>query len=403
MLWETAKLAIQAIFRNALRSFLTVLGIVIGVAAVIAMVTLGQGTTVRVTSEVAQLGSNLLMIIPGQAAGGPAAVGAAEARFSIRDVSAIADQIPGVLSAAPYTSRSMTISFGSEHHTIPITGTDNRFLIVRDWNVETGRQFYESELQSGSPVCIIGASVKDTFFGIGNPVRESIRFGQVSCRIIGVLESKGASSFGADQDDIVLLPLRTFQRRIAGNNDVNLIYVAVRDGYSTDKIMRDIEGLMRERRQIGEGEEDNFNVFDMKQVATMLSTVTGVLTGLLAAVAAVSLLVGGIGIMNIMLVSVTERTKEIGIRFAVGAEERQVLMQFLVEAIVLSLFGGIIGIGLGLSLAAFAGRLLEIPFVVDPIVILGAFTFSALIGVIFGFFPARRAARLNPIEALRHE
>ncbi|MEO9299038.1 ABC transporter permease [Devosia alba] len=403
MILETGKLAIQAIFRNALRSSLTVLGVVIGVAAVIAMVTLGQGTTARVATEVAQLGSNLLMIMPGQAAGGPASGATSSASFTIRDVDAVAEQIPGALTAAPYASRSVTLVFGAKNYTSTVTGTDNRYFIARDWPVEQGRSFYESELQAGSAACIIGDTTSANFFGSGDPLGETIRVGQISCRIVGVLASRGSSSFGADQDDTVIMPLRTFQRRIAGNSDVNMIYVAVREGFSTEKVVGDIERLMRERRQIAAGGEDDFNVFDMEQVASMLSTVTGILTGLLAAVAGVSLLVGGIGIMNIMLVSVTERTKEIGIRLAVGASERQILMQFLVEAVVLSLFGGIIGIGLGLGLAAIAGSILEVPFVVDPLVVVGAFTFSAVIGVIFGYFPARQAARLNPIEALRRE
>lgn len=403
MILETGKLAIQAIFRNALRSSLTVLGVVIGVAAVIAMVTLGQGTTARVATEVAQLGSNLLMIMPGQAAGGPASGATSSASFTIRDVDAVAEQIPGALTAAPYASRSVTLVFGAKNYTSTVTGTDNRYFIARDWPVEQGRIFYESELQAGSAACIIGDTTSANFFGSGDPLGETIRVGQISCRIVGVLASRGSSSFGADQDDTVIMPLRTFQRRIAGNSDVNMIYVAVREGFSTEKVVGDIERLMRERRQIAAGAEDDFNVFDMEQVASMLSTVTGILTGLLAAVAGVSLLVGGIGIMNIMLVSVTERTKEIGIRLAVGASERQILMQFLVEAVVLSLFGGIIGIGLGLGLAAIAGSILEVPFVVDPLVVVGAFTFSAVIGVIFGYFPARQAARLNPIEALRRE
>src|SRR5690554_307708 len=403
MILETGKLAIQAIFRNALRSSLTVLGVVIGVAAVIAMVTLGQGTTARVATEVAQLGSNLLMIMPGQAAGGPASGATSSASFTIRDVDAVAEQIPGALTAAPYASRSVTLVFGAKNYTSSVTGTDNRYFIARDWPVEQGRSFYESELQAGSAACIIGDTTSANFFGSGDPLGETIRVGQISCRIVGVLASRGSSSFGADQDDTVIMPLRTFQRRIAGNSDVNMIYVAVREGFSTEKVVGDIERLMRERRQIAAGGEDDFNVFDMEQVASMLSTVTGILTGLLAAVAGVSLLVGGIGIMNIMLVSVTERTKEIGIRLAVGASERQILMQFLVEAVVLSLFGGIIGIGLGLGLAAIAGSILEVPFVVDPLVVVGAFTFSAVIGVIFGYFPARQAARLNPIEALRRE
>lgn len=405
MIWETTRLAIQAIFRNAMRSFLTVLGVIIGVAAVIALVTIGQGTTILVTSEVSRLGSNLLMVMPGQAEQGPASSGgaAAAASFTLKDVDAIANQVPGALAAAPYVSRSMTVTFGSEHHNSGIVGTDNRFFIARDWALESGRDFYESELQAGSAACIVGETIRETFFGQGDPAGEIIRLGQISCRIIGVLESKGGSTFGTDQDDIVILPVRTFQRRIAGNADINLIYVAVREEFETDKITRDIQLLMRERRQIAEGEEDDFNVFDMEQVASMLSTVTNVLTGLLGAVAAVSLLVGGIGIMNIMLVSVTERTKEIGIRLAVGAVQSQVLMQFLVEAILLSLIGGVIGIGVGLALAAIAGQLLGVPFVIDPLVIFGAFAFSAIIGVIFGYFPARRAARLNPIEALRHE
>lgn len=404
MIWETTRLAIQAIFRNAMRSFLTVLGVIIGVAAVIALVTIGQGTTILVTSEVSRLGSNLLMVMPGQSDQGPASGGgAAAASFTLKDVNAISNQVPGALAVAPYVSRSMTITFGSEHHKSGVVGTDNRFFTARDWNLESGRNFYESELQAGSAACIVGETIREIFFGHGDPAGETIRLGQISCRIVGVLESKGGSTFGADQDDIVIFPVRTFQRRIAGNADINLIYVAVREGFETDKITRDIQLLMRERRQIAEGEEDDFNVFDMEQVASMLSTVTGVLTGLLGAVAAVSLLVGGIGIMNIMLVSVTERTKEIGIRLAVGAVESQVLMQFLVEAILLSLIGGVIGIGVGLALAAIAGQLLGVPFVIDPLVILGAFAFSAIIGIIFGYFPAQRAARLNPIEALRHE
>jgi putative ABC transport system permease protein len=234
-------------------------------------------------------------------------------------------------------------------------------------------------------------------------VGEVIRLDKLSCRIIGLLRAKGVSSFGMDQDDLVLIPLRALQRRIAGNQDITAIYIAVQDGVGTEKVQRDIELLMRERRQISRGEDDDFNVLDMKEITSMLTGITGVLTGLLGAVAAVSLLVGGIGIMNIMLVSVTERTREIGIRLAIGALERQVLMQFLIEAVVLSLFGGLIGIAVGLGFAAVAVRFLQVPFVFDPTIVVVAFLFAALVGVVFGYFPARRAARLDPIEALRHE
>ncbi|WP_343082416.1 ABC transporter permease [Ostreiculturibacter nitratireducens] len=403
MLWETIRLAVQAIFRNALRSFLTILGVVIGVGAVIAMVTVGQGSAEQVTSDVAKLGRNLLVVRPGQGPHGPGGTSGAAASFDVRDVDAIQDQIASVRVAAPANTRMMTAIAGNENRSTTVIGTDTRYLEARDMPVVLGRPFFESELRVGASVCVLGETVRRELFGAGDPAGQTMRLKTISCKVIGVMEEQGVSSFGTDQDDFVLIPLKTFQRRVAGNNDVPLIYVAVKDGYSTDKAKGEIERLMRERRRIGLDEEDDFNVFDMKQIASVLTGITNVLTGLLSAVAAVSLLVGGIGIMNIMLVSVTERTREIGIRLAVGAEERQVLMQFLVEAIVLSLLGGALGILLGLGLGAVGANLLNVPFSPDPFIILLAFGFSALIGIVFGYFPARRAARLDPIEALRHE
>ena len=284
-----------------------------------------------------------------------------------------------------------------------VTGTDSRYLEARDMPVAQGRPFYESELRTGAAVCLLGQTVRRELFGSGDPLGQNLRLKTISCRVIGVMEEQGVSSFGTDQDDFVLIPIRTFQRRVSGNSDVSMIYVAVRSGLSTDRAKADIERLMRERRRISPFEEDDFNVFDMKQIASVLTGITSVLTGLLSAVAAVSLLVGGIGIMNIMLVSVTERTHEIGIRLAVGARESQVMLQFLVEAIVLSLLGGLIGILLGLALAALGANLLRVPFSPDPLIILMAFGFSAAVGVVFGYFPARRAARMHPIDALRHQ
>lgn len=403
MIFETVRLAIQAILRNAMRSFLTVLGIVIGVAAVIAMVTVGQGSTDQVEADVSKLGTNLLMVRPGQSGQGPGVAGGSAPSLTVKDADAIEDQVGGVSVATPSSSLSMTVIFGSENHSTAVTGTDNRYLTARNWEVVQGRQFYESELRTGTGVCILGDTVRAELFGSGDPLGAAIRLKQVSCRVIGVLEAKGASSFGTDQDDLVLMPIRAFQRRISGKPDVGMIYAAVRNGVATEKAKADIERLMRERRRISPGEEDDFNVMDMKQIASMLTGITSVLTGLLSAVAAVSLLVGGIGIMNIMLVSVTERTREIGIRLAVGATEAQVLMQFLVEAIVLSLIGGFIGIVFGLALALVGSNFLQIPFTPDPEIVLISFVFSAFVGIVFGYFPARRAARLNPIEALRHE
>lgn len=404
MLYEAIRLALQAILRNAFRSFLTVLGIVIGVAAVIAMVTVGQGSTDQVEADVSTLGTNLLMIRPGQPSQGPGSgAGGSAASLTMKDVDAIEQQIASVAVAAPSNSRSMTAIFGNVNYSTTVTGTDNRYLIARDWDLASGRSFYESEQRTGSSACILGNTVQDKLFGNGNPLGASIRLKQIACRVIGTLEAKGASSFGTDQDDVILIPLKAFQRRISGNQDVSMIFASIRTGISTEKGKADIESLMRERRRIGPFEEDDFNVFDMKQISSMLTGITSVLTGLLSAVAAVSLLVGGIGIMNIMLVSVTERTREIGIRLAVGATEGQVLLQFLVEAIVLSLIGGLIGIVLGLALGLLGSRLLSIPFAPDATIVLAAFLFSALVGILFGYFPARRAARMDPIEALRHQ
>jgi putative ABC transport system permease protein len=401
MLIEALKLALQAIRRNALRSFLTVLGIVIGVAAVIALVTIGNGTTAKVTADLASLGSNLLFIRPGQF--GPRAVGTDARPFNSRDMEALRSEVPGVRAVAPVAQRNVTVVYGAQNRRTVLVGTDNDYFITQNWTLEAGREFFDGEVRGGGAACVIGETVRDALFGNAAPVGQSIRVGNVSCDVIGLLVPKGESSMGADQDDVVLLPLRAFHRRVAGNTDINTIYVSALDGVDTGKLQADLERLLRERRNIARGQEDDFSVRDMKQIVDTMAGTTAVLTGLLGAVAAVSLLVGGIGIMNIMLVSVTERTREIGIRLAIGALERQVLTQFLVEAVVLSLFGGFVGIILGLSLAWLAIAAMGVPFIIDPTIILIAFGFSALVGVIFGYFPARRAAHLDPIEALRHE
>jgi putative ABC transport system permease protein len=403
MLWETVVLAYRAIRRNTLRSVLTVLGVVIGVGAVIAMVTLGSGTTEKVVSDISRLGTNLLTIRPGQGFGGPGGVRTAADDFAIADVEAIREQIANLSAVAPVEQASVVAVYGNDNRTTTAIGTDNDYLTAMQWELTSGREFSDGELSSGTAVCIIGATVKSNLFGDVDPVGDVVRLQKIPCRIIGVLAAKGQGGFGADQDDIVLVPIRMLQRRITGNTDISSIQVSVRDGISTAKVKSNIEYLLRERRRISDGEEDDFNVLDMTELTNTLTTTTTVLTGLLGAVAAVSLLVGGIGIMNIMLVSVTERTREIGIRLAIGALKRQVLMQFLIEAVVLSLFGGILGIALGLGLAAVAASYLSVPFVLSPSIIVGAFLFSAAVGVIFGFFPARRAANFDPIEALRHE
>ncbi|MDJ1008123.1 MAG: ABC transporter permease [Paracoccaceae bacterium] len=402
MLWETIKLAVQAIFRNALRSFLTVLGIVIGVAAVIAMVIVGQGSAQQVTSDVEKLGSNVLMVMPGQDAfeGGP---GTTDPPFSLADNNAVERELSFVDIAAPIAASRARVVFGNENRRTDIVGTDNRYFAAADWEIERGRVFEPSEIQSGRPVCVLGETVRDSLFGNANPIGETVRIKALSCTVIGHVKSKGASTFGSDQDDFVLMPLKTFQRRIAGNPDVTMMYLSISDRIEAARAQEGLERFLRDLRRIGPREDDDFTVMDMKQIATMLTGITDVLTGLLSAVAAVSLIVGGIGIMNIMLVSVTERTREIGIRLAIGAQARQVMTQFLIEAIVLSLIGGLIGVVLGLALAVLGSNALNVPFTPDIGIVLLAFAFSAAVGVVFGFFPARRAARMDPIEALRRE
>ena len=403
MLLEALRLALNTVFRNKLRSFLTVLGIVIGVASVIAMMTVGQGSTAQVQSDVASLGSNLLMIRPGAPGRGPGGGANDAAPLTLADMDALTRHIPDIAAATPSAGKSQTVVFGEMNRTVQVTGTDDNFFGIRGWTLGYGRLFSEGEMRSGTPVCILGTTTSTALMGEGNPVGTTLRVGKISCEVIGLLAKREASTFGQDDNDAVIMPLKAFQRRIAGNANVQSISVTFRDGASADAVIQQIQSLMRERRHLTGDQNDDFNVFDMKQISSMLTGITGVLTGLLSAVAAISLLVGGIGIMNIMLVSVTERTREIGIRMAVGATERQVLMQFLVEAIVLSLIGGVLGILLGLGLGAIGSYALNIGFVPDYRIIAASFVFSAVVGVVFGYFPARRAARMDPIEALRHQ
>jgi putative ABC transport system permease protein len=402
MIRSVLLLALRAIRRNVLRSSLTILGIVIGVAAVITMVTIGGGATAKVTADVASLGSNLIDVRPGQ---GPRPGGASEsaAMFKIDDAEAIAREISGLAAVAPAASQTMQVIAGSANWSTTVTGSTNDYLQVRNWQLASGRQFTEAELRGGGAQCILGATVQRQLFGSQDPLGATVRLQKLSCQVIGVLAKKGQTSFGMDQDDVVLVPLRMLQRRVAGNVNISMISVSSRDGVPTDKVQRDIERLLRERRRIGPGKDDDFHVRSMQQLINTLAGTTQVLTALLGAVGAVSLLVGGIGIMNIMLVSVTERTREIGIRLAIGALEREVLLQFLVEAVVLSSFGGLVGILLGLAAAVAGATVLEVPFVFNPSIVAVAFAFSAMVGIVFGYFPARQAARLDPIEALRHE
>ncbi len=364
MIWESVKIALQTISRNKLRSVLTLLGIVIGVAAVIALVTIGRGATQKVTSDLSKLGSNMLIARPGAPTQGPP--GGSEARtFTTRDVDGLRG-ISGVRALAPSANKGVTAIYDGASSDTTVTGTEPNFFTVQDWTFSQGGPFTDSDVRSGSAVCVIGETVrKDLFAGV-DPVGKIIRLGAVPCTVSGVLNMKGQSAFGSDQDSTIIMPLRSFQRRIAGNNRISTIAVSATSANDLVPVQAAMTELLRETRRVRNGETDDFTVRDMTQLAATFSSTTSVMTGLLSAVAAVSLLVGGIDIMNIMLVSVTERTREIGIKLAIGAQSSQVLTQFLVEAVVLCLIGGLIGIALGLGIAAGASVLLAIPFIFNP-------------------------------------
>jgi len=398
--WTTLLLALREIRRNLMRSFLTVLGIVIGVAAVVTMVTLGNGATQSVSDQISSLGSNLLMLRPGQrmahgSSGAPA--------FKVEDAEAIKAQIDALNAVAPTTSQAAVVVVGSRNWTTSVTGSNADYFVAGNWMVAAGRIFNVSEERAGKAVCLIGATVRQELFDPHSAVGEIMRIKQFSCEVIGVLAAKGQSAMGRDQDDTVVMPLRTVQRRLTGKQEVGTILISMLEGASGEQVSNQINLLMRERRKLADNEDDDFNVLDTKEIAKALSGTVGTMTTLLGAVAAVSLLVGGIGIMNIMLVSVTERTREIGIRLAIGALEKEVLLQFLTEAVVLSAFGGLVGLLLAFVACYSLANLLALPFLFSPGINLLAFVFSAAIGVIFGYVPARRAAQLDPIEALRHE
>ena len=402
MIWEAVRLALTSVRRNALRSFLTLLGIVIGVAAVIAMITIGTGTTEKVKADIGKLGSNLLVVRSG-ADSGPGGPRSTARPLSQKDYAILAAKLDDVDAVSAASQSMVRVVYGTESLQSAVTGTDDSYFPARNWALSSGRVFNDSELRAGSNVCIIGATVSRQFFGAGDPEGSTIRVKQMSCKVIGLLESKGFSGFGQDQDNVVMMPLAAFQRRIAGSRDIETIYVAGTDGVATSEIQSNMESLLRESRRVAPDADDDFTVRDMTQVAEAMTSATTAMTGMLGAVAGVSLLVGGIGIMNIMLVSVTERTREIGIRLAIGALEREVLLQFLIEAVVLASLGGLVGIALATAASITLANVMQIPYIFDPAINLLSFLFSAGIGVIFGFFPARRAAQLDPIDALRHE
>jgi putative ABC transport system permease protein len=401
MFFNAFILALREIRRNITRAFLTVIGVVIGVAAVVTMVTLGRGATEMVKSQISNLGSNLMILRPGQGWGQWGAP-----LFSLTDVQAVREQVSGVRAAAPLAMGNAPAVFLENVRNTDYQGTTPEYFDIAGWKLSEGRFFDQDDLRKGAAVCVIGETIRKELFGSVPAIGQKIRLRKTSLMVIGVTAVKGQGGFGDDLDDNIILPITTMQRRLAGlppPQNINQIQIAGIDEQSCAGILADLTLLMRERRSLTENEQNNFSVVDTRMIAETMSSSTQILTSLLGAVAGVSLLVGGIGIMNVMLVSVTERTREIGIRLAIGARARDVMLQFLVEAVTLSWVGGLAGILVAYGLCHSLAKVVGAPFVFDPKINLIAFVFSAAIGIIFGFMPARRAASLDPIEALRHE
>ena len=403
MLTTTLLLALRSISRHKLRSFLTILGIIIGVGAVVAMVTLGKATTAAIQQNISALGSNVLQIRPGQGFGRGGG-GPQPPNFKIEDVNVIAREVAGVKAVAPQASAAATAIYDGANWSTQINGTTSAFLVVQPWPLTAGRYWTGAEEAAGKAVCLLGNTVTKNLFR-GEPdsaIGKRIRIGAISCQVVGTLTTRGQGGFG-DQDDVVVMPIKAVQRRFTGNRDIRLMLVGVDPAYSSSAVQASITSVLRERRHLQAGRDDDFNIFDTAQIRDTLTSTTTLLTSIVAAVAAISLVVGGIGIMNIMLVSVTERTREIGIRLAIGAVAREVLLQFLVEAVALSCLGGLIGLLVAQAVILGLTPLMGVPWLFDLRINLIAFAISAVIGVVFGYFPARRAAGLNPIDALRHE
>jgi putative ABC transport system permease protein len=395
----TLLLSFREIRRHLLRSFLTTLGIIIGVAAVITMVTLGNGVTASIREQISSLGSNIFIVFPVRTDRG------SPRPFDQTDIDAVSGQIAGVQLAAGNASSSAIAFHNGQNWSTSVNGVENDFLNAQSIKLADGRSFSAAEESSGQNVCILGPKVLEAIFVPGtSPMGEEMRLDAVSCTVIGVLGERGQGGGGGqDQDNVVMMPLKTVQRRFVGSTDIQSFVVKYDSNYSSAGIQDSLVELLRERRLLQDGQDNDFNVIDTAQVNDALGAATGALTAMVAAIAAISLLVGGIGIMNIMLVSVTERTREIGIRLAIGALAREVQLQFLTEAVVLCCLGGLIGIALAFGLSYGLAGLIDVPFLFDPVINVLSFLFSAVMGIIFGYYPAKRASKLDPIEALRHE
>ena len=397
------KVGLRSIARNKMRSSLTMLGIVIGVGCVIVTDGIGNGAAVSIQSNINSLGANFIMIFPGAVTAGGARIFSAQSSLTEDDATAIKAECPSVAYVSPGLRTGGTIVAGENNWSTEVFGADVDWPFIRSWNIAVGSFFSESEVKSAAKVAVLGNSVKENLFPDSDPVGTIIRVKNVPFKVVGVLEKKGGSTMGNDQDDQIVIPYTTAMKRLSGINRLGMVQVSAKSPDAIQEAMTEIKALLRQRHRLGAGQDDDFMMRSQEEIAATASETTRTLSVLLASIAVVSLVVGGIGIMNIMLVSVTERTREIGIRMAIGAKSRHVLLQFLLEAVTLSIVGGGIGVALGIGVSKVVAKYAGWPVSIDSSSIAIAFGFSALIGIFFGFYPARKAAALDPIEALRYE
>jgi len=404
MLVMALRIALRALARNKLRSFLTMLGIIIGVGAVIAMVAIGEGAKQRVQDQIARLGTNVLVVLPGTVTLGGARTGSGGVQTLVAsDARAIMNEISLVSAASPVLRSVQQVIGGDQNWSTSIQGVAPEFQQIRNWEVSEGRFISDADVESTAKVALIGQTVAKNLFGDESPVDAIIRVKKIPFRIIGVLGSKGQTGFGTDQDDTIMIPYTTMQKRILGITYVQQIVVSAVSAEQTQLVQEQIAMLLRQRHRLRAGRNDDFNIRNLSDITEAASNSATVMAVLLGSIASVSLLVGGIGIMNIMLVSVTERTREIGIRMAVGARRRDIMLQFIVEAVVMAASGGLIGILLGMGSSILLKSLVQLPALIRPDIVVIAFLVAGTVGVFFGFYPARKAANLDPIEALRYE
>ncbi|WP_298438539.1 ABC transporter permease [Geobacter sp.] len=406
-LWQSLLIALRALRVNKMRALLTMLGIIIGIAAVIAMVAIGAGASKMISDQISSIGSNLLLVLPGSTTSGGLRTGAGGTpTLTYDDARAIKAECPSVGEVAPTVRGSAQVVYGNQNWSTIVMGCTPEMLTVRDWPLAAGRDISQSDVDGATKVCLIGQTVADTLFGDADPIGKIIRIKKIPFTVVGLLGKKGQSPQGTDQDDVIFVPLRTAQRKLFGSqfpNSIGAMMVQARSADVLKKAEEEVTALLDQRHRIGPSRERDFTVRNLSEILAVAQQSSQVMSILLGAVASISLIVGGIGIMNIMLVSVTERTREIGIRMAIGAKQRDILLQFLTEAVLLTTVGGIIGMGVGVLGAMAVSKIMQWPTLVSIQSIVIAFLFSAGVGVFFGFYPARKAANLNPIEALRYE